>query len=112
MFESLVVLLIIGGVLYIMGTWLYKREIATCPKYRYVYRPAVRTFVEEETEPPSVYKMYSDMFYKPSLPTSRGYTGFQYNFTGGTVNPLLPLGGLPTTDIGTVRESDNYLNDT
>jgi hypothetical protein len=86
-----------------------KRNQAKCPKYKYEYKPAVRTFIEEQTQPPSVYKMYSDMFYKPSLSTSKGYTGYQYNIRGGTVNPF-PLGGLPTTDIGTVRESDNYLN--
>lgn len=110
MFEPLVLLLIIGWALYVIATWIYKREIALCPKYKYIYKPAIRTFTEDQTQPASVYKMYSDMFYKPSLPTSRGYTGMQYNFTGGTIDALQPLGGLPTTDLGTVRESDAFLN--
>ncbi len=110
MFEPLIIIIIFGTTLYILASWIYKKQLATCPKFKYVYKPAVKTFVEEQTQPPSVYKLYSDMFYKPSLPTSRGYTGMQYNFTGGTINPLIPLGGLPTTDLGTVRESDDYLN--
>jgi len=109
MFKPLIFFLISFAVLYIVGTWIVKRQQATCPKYRYEYKPAVRTFVEEQTQPPSVYKMYSDMFYKPSVGTSKEHDGYQYNMRGGTINPF-PLGGLPTTDLGSVRESNDFLN--
>lgn len=109
MFEPLIFLTISFAVLYIVGTWIVKRQQSKCPKYKYVYKPSVRTFTEEQTQPPSVYKMYSDMFYKPSVGTSKDNVGYQYNMRGGTVNPF-PLGGLPTTDLGTVRESNDFLN--
>jgi hypothetical protein len=109
MFEPFIVFLILAAALFVVGSWLYSREVKRCPKYRYVYKPAFRTFVEEQTQPASVFRIYADMFYKPSLPTFRGFTGMERNFNGGTINPFL-LGGLPTTDLGTVRESDSFLN--
>lgn len=110
MFEPLIVLLVFGAALYVIGTWIYKRQQSRCPKYEYVYKPAVRTFTEEQSAPPSVFKMYQDMFYKGPIPTSRDNSDQTFSSTrGGTINPFV-LGGLPTTDLGTVRESDNYLN--
>jgi len=108
MFNPLILLLLFAIPLYVIVTWYYNKAMDTCPKYKYVYKPANRTFIEEENNPISVYKLYQNMFFQPSLPTSKGYTG---NFTPitGTINPYIH-GGIPTTETGMVKESNNFLN--
>lgn len=93
--------------IYILGSWLDKRRDAQCPKYRYVYRPSVRTFIEEQTQPTSVFKLFKDMFWKQS-PWVSTHANPEEKSTGG-INPFV-LGGLPKTELGTERESDDFLN--
>ena len=105
-----IVLLTMGITLvYIIGTWLQKRQKATCAKYKYVYRPAARSFIEEQTQHPSVFKMYQDMFWKQSPWVSTHANPMEKST--GYINPFI-LGELPGTDLGTARESSNFMNDT
>ncbi len=107
MFGSLIIITIIAVTAYVIGTWIYKREYATCPKYQYIYRPAMRSFIEEQTAPPSVFKMHQDMFYQQSPWVSTHENPMEKST--GYINPMI-LGGLPGTDLGTTRESTNFLN--
>lgn len=109
MFAALILLTIGSLFAYIVGTWLLKRQAALCPKYKYVYRPAARSFIEEQTQPPSVFKIHQDMFWKQS-PWVSTHENPAEN-ANGYINPFV-LGGLPGTDLGTTRESTNFLNDT
>ena len=92
---------------YLTTSWVDKRRDARCQKYKYEYKPHVRTFIEEQTQPASVFKMYKNMFWQES-PWVSTHANPQAQSTG-RINPFI-LGALPTTDIGTVKESNNYLN--
>lgn len=104
-FISFMLIAAIG--LVIIGGWAWRHERRSCPKYRYVYKPYVRTFTEEQTEPASVFKMYQDMFWKQSPWVSTWSNPAQA--TRGYINPFV-WGDLPTTDLGTVRESNDFVN--
>ena len=106
MLGGVIVVSIIAAIMYVTGTWLMKRYQRTCPKYRYVYRPQPKTFLEQQAEPASVFKMYKDMFWKRS-PWIDDYV--ESTTTRGVINPFV-LGNLPTTEVGTVRESDFFFN--
>lgn len=108
MFGTLVLLTIGGFFVYVITTWIYKRQHATCPKYQYIYKPAIRSFIEEQTQPPSVFKMHQDMFWKQSPWVSTHENPMEKST--GYINPFIH-GGLPETDLGTTRESTNFLND-
>lgn len=101
---ALIVLLVV----YVIGGWIERRREAGCPKYRYVYRPSVRTFTEEQQQPASVFKMYQNMFWSQSPWVTT--TAHPSEFSRGLINPMV-WGGLPKTDVGTVRESDDFVND-
>jgi hypothetical protein len=108
MLGFLVLALMTLMVTYVIGGWFERRRAARCPKYKYVYRPYVRTFTEEQQQPSSVFKMYQDMFWKQSPWVST--TAHPSEFSRGYINPFV-WGNLPKTDLGTVRESDDFVND-
>jgi len=91
----------------VTSSWIDKRRDAHCQKYKYEFRPYVRTFVEEQTQPASVFKMYKNMFWQES-PWVSTHANPQEKSTG-RINPFI-FGGLPKTEIGTVKESDDFLN--
>lgn len=96
-----------GSVLYVLGSWFYQRAASKCLTTLPVYRYQPSTFQQEQQEPPSVFKTYSDMFWNqtPWL----GFVGSQSS-NKGLINPFI-LGGLPTTSqTGTTRESNSFLN--
>jgi hypothetical protein len=95
------------AVVYALSTYSDKIRARKCKKYRYVYRPYVKTFVEEQTQAPSVFKMYKDMFWQQS-PWVSTHANPEEKSTG-RINPFV-WGGLPKTDLGTERESDDYVN--
>lgn len=92
-------------IVYIIGTWLEKRR--ACPRYRYKYRPYVRTFTEEQTTPSSVFKTYKSMFWNQSPWYSTRANPQEYS--RGYINPFV-WGELPKTELGDERETDQYLN--
>ena len=103
-----VVIVLLGAFLvYVVGGWVDKRRASRCPKYRYIYKPYVRTFTEEQTQPSSVFKLYKNMFWQQS-PWVSTHANPGENSNGG-INPFV-WGALPKTDLGTERESDDYLN--
>ena len=103
-----IALAIIGpAIVYTLSTYADKVRGRKCAKYRYVYRPYVRTFVEEQTQAPSVFKMYKDMFWRQS-PWVTTHANPEDKSTG-YINPFV-WGNLPKTDLGEERESDNYVN--
>ena len=102
------VIIVAGSLfIYVIATWLDKRRADRCPKYRYEYRPYVRTFTEEQTTPASVFKMYQSMFWKQSPWYSTRANPQEYS--RGYINPFV-WGELPKTELGDVREDDQYLN--
>ena len=107
MLAVLVITLIAIGSAIVLGTWINKRRLSRCTKYKYVYRPSVRTFTEEQTEPVSVFKMYQDMFWQQSPWISTEANPMENH--NGYINPFV-WGELPKTDLGTVRESHDFLN--
>jgi hypothetical protein len=95
------------AIISVVGGWLVKKRNEQCPKYRYLYREQPKTFLEEQTEPTSVFKEYRDMFWKPT-PWIHDYV--ESTTTRGVINPFI-LGDLPTTNLsGSTRESDFFLN--
>jgi hypothetical protein len=109
MLEFLSLLIIFGGALYFLGTWVMSRFDNQCQKYKYLYRTQPRTFVEQQQEPDSVFAMYKDLFWKVSPVTSKWSGTARGEIQNGSINPFI-LGELPETPIGTVRESNDFLN--
>ena len=107
MLGFVVIFLLAAITIFVLGSWVEKRRAARCLKYRYIYRPYARTFTEEQTEPSSVFKLYKDMFWKQS-PWVSTHANPEDKSTG-YINPYV-WGNLPKTDLGTERESDDYLN--
>lgn len=108
MFAPLILIILIALTVYLITGWVKRRNARRCPKYQYKYMPALRTFTEQQTEPASVFKMYKDMFWQQS-PWVSTHANPQ-EFSNGYINPFV-WGELPTTDVGTVRESNDFVND-
>lgn len=108
MLGSLALFTLIAMLVFLLAGWVKRREARKCPKVKWVYRPAVRSFTEEQTEPVSVFKLYKDMFWQQS-PWTTTHANPQ-EFSRGYINPFV-WGELPTTDVGTVRESNDFHND-
>lgn len=103
-----VIAVVFTATIFIIGGWLERRRVNQCSKYRYVYRPTVRTFTEEQAQPPSVFKTYKNMFWKRSPWVTT--TAHPSEFDRGLVNPMV-WGGLPKTELGTVKEDSGWQND-
>ena len=109
MLEFLCLFVVLGGALYLVGTWIKKRLGERCQKYQYIYRSQPRTFIEQQQEPDSVFAMYKDLFWKVSPITSTWSGTARGEVQNGSINPFV-LGELPETSIGVVRESNYFLN--
>lgn len=107
MLGFIVIALLVALTTFVLGSWVDRRIQAKCPKYRYIYRPYSRTFTEEQTEPTSVFKLYKDMFWQEG-PWVTTHANPQETSTG-RINPYV-WGDLPKTDLGTERESHDFLN--
>ncbi len=97
--------LLFVAVLYMAYKVAVGRKLRTCPKVKYVYRPAQQTFTEEQENPVSPMAMYRGMFYSVDpLQTARGDHSKELS-----IQPFV-LGGLPQSDIVKEGESNNFLN--
>jgi len=54
------------AVIYIAYTYTKVVQNRNCDKVEYRYRPHIRTFKEEQSQPVSPFGLYQDMFHKPS----------------------------------------------
>lgn len=94
-------------VLYLLYTYIVKRKLASCEKVRYEYRPYIRTFQEEQTEPVSPLGLYKDMFNKPG--TWWDSTANASRIRDGTIQPF-SWQGLPKSEVIREGESGNFVN--
>ena len=93
--------------IYILYTYILKRELRKCDKVRYEYRPYVRTFIEEQKDPVSPLGLYKNMFYKPS-PWWEA-TGNASKLSDGSIQPF-SWQGLPKSETLREGESGNFVN--
>ena len=107
MLGFIVIVMLVALTVFVLGSWFEMRRASRCPKYRYIYRPYVRTFIEEQTQPTSVFKLFKDMFWSEG-PWVTTHANPQEKSTG-RINPYV-WGALPKTDLGTERESHDFLN--
>lgn len=94
-------------ILYIIHTYILKREIRECDNVRYEYRPYVRTFSEEQTNPVSPLGLYKNLFYKASPWWDA--TGNASYLKDGTIQPF-SWQGLPKSEVLQEGESGNFVN--
>lgn len=105
MLGALIIFGLMAVSIWLFGAWLLKRQCPSKPP-RIVYKRVPRTFIDEQLHQPSVFKMYSSMFWK-----QEPWLGFveSQSSNKGIINPMI-LGGLPTTSTGNVRESNSFIN--
>lgn len=91
-------------VLYTAYTYVNKRSMRGCDTTRYVYKPYIKTFQEEQSDPVSAMGLYKDLFYKPDVTV--GYA------TSGRQGPIQPMSwqGLPKSEVLREGESSNFVN--
>lgn len=94
-------------ILYLLYTYAVKRQLRTCDKVRYEYRPYIRTFQEEQQNPVSPMGLYKDMFYKTSPWWDS--TGNASKLPENTIQPF-SWQGLPKSEVLHEGESNNFVN--
>jgi hypothetical protein len=105
MLNLLFIGLLFAFVLYMTYAITVGRKLRTCPKVKYVYRPMIKTFIEEQENPVSPMAMYKDLFYSVDpLLVARGDHSKEIS-----IQPFA-FGGLPQSDIVKEGESTNFLN--
>lgn len=93
--------------LYIIYTYISKKKIKTCQNVIYKYRPQIRTFIEQQTNPVSPFGIYKNMFYKPS-PWWES-VGNSSKLKDNTIQPF-SWEGLPKNENMNDNASTNFLN--
>jgi hypothetical protein len=99
--------LMFAAVIYVLYTYILKRELDKCPKVKYEYRPYIRTFSEEQENPVSPLGLYKDLFNKPSPWWSS--TGNASRLAESTIQPF-SWQGLPKSEVLREGESGNFVN--
>ena len=66
MLNFLILSIILFVVIYITYTYTQLVQNRKCDKVEYRYRPYIRTFKEEQSQPVSPFGLYQDLFHKPS----------------------------------------------
>ena len=95
--------------LVILGSWVARRYAESCPTATIVYKPYVRTFIEEQTEPSYVFTIFKKMFHDSS-PWAQKLEGQTAALNRGRQNPFI-LGERPKNIIpGQTNNRDDYLN--
>ena len=94
-------------VVYVIYTYAIKRELRKCEKVKYEYRPYVRTFTEEQTNPVSPMGLFKDMFNKPSPWIN--VTTQSSRLPERTIQPFT-WQGLPKSEVLREGESGNFVN--
>lgn len=104
--QFLIIAIVFAAVMYVLGTYVIKRKLANCEPPIIKFRPLVRTFIEEQESPPSVFKMFQNMFWKTS-----GWWSTKAHSTQLNQNKIQPYayGELPGNKIQGKRENDHYL---
>lgn len=94
-------------VIFIGYTYAVKLNDRRCDTVIYKYRPYIRTFQEEQTNPVSPSGLFKDMFYKPGpWWESTGNASF---LKDGTIQPF-SWQGLPKSEVLIEGESSNFVN--
>lgn len=97
----LIILLIIGG-------WVARRYAESCPTSRIVYKPYIRTFIEEQEQPSYVFTLFQKMFHG----NSPWVTTFAHrNFLKVSKQQPMILGERAKNELGGENtDRDDYLN--
>ncbi len=66
MLNFLFISLILFAVIYVVYTYTQLVQERKCNKVEYKYRPYIRTFKEEQTQPVSPFGLYQNLFHKAS----------------------------------------------
>ena len=107
--KFLLYFIIVSILLCIIGSWVSRKYQETCPTAQIVYKPYIRTFVEEQSEPSYVFTLYKNMFYSDS-PWTEKLGGQTAALKRGKQNPFIH-GGRPKNPIpGEKNNRDDYLN--
>ena len=101
-------LIIIAIILIIIGGWIARIYAESCPTSRIVYKPYIRTFVEEQEQPSSVFTIFKNMFHGNSPWTQ---TFAHRNFLKVGKQQPFAWGGRPKNILpGENNDRDDYLN--
>jgi hypothetical protein len=107
--KFLLYFIMVSLVLCILGSWVSRRYQESCPTAQIVYKPYVRTFIEEQSEPSYVFTMFKNMFYDNSPWTAK--LGAQTAaLNRGKQNPFIHGGRPKNVMSGEKNNRDDYLN--
>lgn len=104
--QFIFIALALSALIYTLTTYIIKRKMRSCPGPIVKWRPLVRTFIEEQEGPPSVFANFQSLFWKTSPWQAKEVhsTQLQQN----TIQPFA-YGELPDNKIKGKRESDDFL---
>lgn len=94
-------------VAYILGTYIIKMKNSKCPAPKIVYKPYVRTFIEEQEDPSYVMTLFKTMFHgnNPWFDTK-----VQSTYTKVGRQQPMAYGGRPKNKmVGQNTSRDDYL---
>lgn len=100
---------IIGIILIILGGWVSRRYAESCPTATIVYKPYIRTFTEEQSQPTYVFTMYKNMFYGDS-PWTEKLAGQTAALKRGKQNPFIHGERPKNVMAGENNNRDDHLN--
>ena len=84
--------------MHVLATYFNKKRLAKCPKIKTVYRPKIRTFIEEQEQPASVYGIFKDIFNKSDPWVRSTWTNPSQTEVG--LQQPFSWGDLPNNEIG------------
>jgi hypothetical protein len=107
--KFLLLFIMVFLVLFILSSWLKRHYSGKCPTAKIIYKPYVRTFIEEQEQPGYAFTMFKKMFHSTS-PWDELLAGQTVSLKRGRQNPFI-LGERPKNILpGENNNRDDYLN--
>ena len=102
-------LLIIAIIILIIGGWISRRYAESCPTATIIYKPYIRTFIEEQKEPSYAFTLFKKMFHDNS-PWTQKLDGQTAALNRGKQNPFIHGERSKNVIPGQSNNRDDYLN--
>lgn len=105
MFNFIIIVVVFTTIVWFVYQFTLRKQMEKCSLVRYEYKPYIKTFQEEQSNPVSVFGLYKGMFHQPdSWLDAIGSTS-----KDNTIQPM-SWQGLPKSEVLKEGESSNFEN--